>query len=671
MSNSIKKIVQNALLYPRKTKYNKEYLLLMDQYDSERDDIINKISGEETTKETSSLVELIDIDELLNANPQLEDDKYYFVCSKEFGEVLPESERVIYEYVKDNPYALVCYGDEDYFAFCQDGDGRCTTKYSRHFNRFYKPAYSPMTLTEYDYMGPIVVKGNILNKAIKGITNKGGKGLYELTFVACEMAINEAGEQTIVHIPRVLSSKGVQTDKNKLNLINQNGRAAEVLADELKDVFPNGSQPEYKDIRDKGRNQFNLEYNDKDLRISVIIPSKDNPDMLIKCIDNLKLSSEDNIEVIVVDNGSSDDNKAKIENYLSNVSFDNQYIYDPKEFNYSYMNNVGVKKSSGEIVILLNDDIEADGHAWINRLGNIASMDNIGCVGCKLVYPTGLIQHVGISCGVDGPAHELMGDEDIHGIAHGENEYNRNVLAVTGACLAVKRSLYEEVGGLFEELKVGYNDVDFCLTIAKMGYKNIVMNDIRLIHHESVTRGKDAKSQAKSIRLKNERKILEKRHPEYMINDPYKGASKDFELAIEKRFTKRNEVALIKDQRRDSNDIEGWVYTCFEELEVTKESGAAVFITRGFALVPGIDNMRFDFDMILEKDDKQYIIPLKRCLRNDLSGRFNGTCNTELCGFNQRTELNIEAGEYSIKIYAKDHGNVREIITDTGRAISI
>ena len=103
-----------------------------------------------------------------------------------------------------------------------------------------------------------------------------------------------------------------------------------------------------------------------------------------------------------------------------------------------------------------------------------------------------------------------------------------------------------------------------------------------------------------------------------------------------------------------------------------KEDGKNVLFAKGFALVPGIDNMRFDFDLLLEKEGDQFVIPVERNLRTDLSGRFNGSLNTELCGMDIRASLEgLSNGTYFVKMYAKDHGNVRELITDTGHRINI
>ena len=232
--------------------------------------------------------------------------------------------------------------------------------------------------------------------------------------------------------------------------------------------------------------------------------------------------------------------------------------------------------------------------------------------------------------------------------------------------------MYEEAGGLFEDLKVGYNDVDLCMTLFEKGYRNILLNDIKLVHHESVSRGRDAKNRIKSERLYNEKEILKERHKSLMTIDPYEGGCSDFKLDFEKEYEDKTINAKGKFESRKSNDDEGWVFSSFEELKVYKEEKNKILLARGFALVPGIDNMRFDFDLILEKDDKQFVIPIKRNLRLDLAGRFNGSRNTDLCGMNIRAEADeLESGTYLVKIYAKDHGNVREIITDTTQRISI
>ena len=395
--------------------------------------------------------------------------------------------------------------------------------------------------------------------------------------------------------------------------------------------------------------------------------------MLTSLIGKLNLNGLKKIEVIIVDNGSSEENKAKVESFLEKCDFEYKYIYAVEEFNYSKMNNVGANVARGEVLLLLNDDIEAEGHEWIKTMASYATNKGVGCVGCKLLYPDGKIQHVGISAGIDGPAHKFMGEEDSVKAGAGDNLVNKNVLAVTGACLAVRKELYDRVGGLYEELKVGYNDVDLCMNLYENGYRNVLLNEIKLIHHESVSRGVDAKNKIKSERLSYEKAILKNRHPSLMIVDPYEGGSADFKLAFEKEKEDLSINATGKFESRKSNDDEGWVYFSFEKFQVKiTEDSHKILIVKGYAVVPGIDNMRFDFDVILQKDGKQFVIPTERSLRPDLAGRFNGSENTELCGIDLRVSVdNLEEGNYRIYMYAKDHGNVREIITDTFLNIDI
>ena len=654
MSQSIKKAVQNALLLPRKNKYEKDYQRLLKAYEEKRSKIEEYVSLPEVCDETSKIIVTPDVDffcEMLKDN-SFDEDVFYFLFDDKFYKPKAESERLLYEFIKIHPDALILYGDEDYLDM----------------SRFFKPEFSPETLISYNYINPFAIKGSVLKKVLKD----GGSYdfdwmayFYGVLMEACNYLIKEKKETSIVHIPAVLSTGNFGSKGEFIEYVKTINSTT--CFDVEKDCYI--SKDEFLS------EALGIKEYEKNPGVSIIIPSKDNPDMLISCIDGLKDECSDNTEIIVVDNGSDGDNKNKIKNYLDNLNIKNQYIYDSYEFNYSKMNNIAAKAASGDVLLLLNDDIETKGAAsgWIMKMAKKAMEEGIGCVGCKLLYPDWKIQHVGIAGGVDGPAHIYMGEEDKNDTGHGENIFNRNVLAVTGAALAVKRDLYEECGGLFEELKVGYNDVDLCMSLYEKGFRNILFNDIFLIHHESVSRGMDAKSRVKSERLKNEKEILKTRHRELMISDPYMGGCEDFKLAVEEEWDEKAEISFGQFITKKASDDEGWVYSSFEKLEVSKSNeGNTILTAKGFALVPGIDNMRFDFELILEKDDAQFVIPIKRTLRTDLAGRFNGTDNTVLCGIDLRADISeLKNGKYDIKIYAKDHGNVREIITDTSLSITV
>ena len=677
MSRSLKKAVQDALLLPRKKQYDKDFNRLLKEHQKRCEDLRSYVTSDEIVKETGSVVRRLEIGELsknLNNHVKYEYSQFFLVFDASLGILREESERTVYEYLKNNPLALMLYGDEDYFAVSKDFNDGDSIKAGRAI-RFFKPCFSPDTLSSFDYINAFAVNGEVLNNVLEEFEDEYIKLdkeslLYSLTIDICAKLTREKKEKSIQHISSVFVSFPIAIDSaSKANDLNESG---EMLYAEFKKIPPLFSDEKYKNIRQKAIEKLDLISSNNNPSVSLIIPSKDNPDMLISCIDKLNLSGEKNVEVIVVDNGSNKENKERIEEYLNNLDFENKYIHDVYEFNYSKMNNIAAKEAKGEVLILLNDDIEASGNEWIQKIAGMATAKKAGCVGCKLVYPDGKIQHVGIAGGVDGPAHKFMGEEDEEKVGFGDNTMNKNVLAVTGACLAVRKELYEEAGGLFEDLKVGYNDVDLCMTLFEKGYRNILLNDIKLVHHESVSRGRDAKNRIKSERLYNEKEILKERHKSLMTIDPYEGGCSDFKLDFEKEYEDKTINAKGKFESRKSNDDEGWVYSSFEELKVYKEEKKKILLARGFALVPGIDNMRFDFDLILEKDDKQFVIPIKRNLRLDLAGRFNGSRNTDLCGMNIRAEADeLESGTYLVKIYAKDHGNVREIITDTTQRISI
>lgn len=701
MSNSFKKKVQETLLLPRKNKYKKERLKLMKEYEFERRKLTDYIEEKKVFEETVKTVECILTDDLIrNIDFTVCDEKFYFVSSSESGWIMPETARVICEYVTDNPSLTVIYGDEDYFAFIyhdakHHGDRPAVASENAggissllretddpkagivpfdacRCLRFFKPEFSPDTLCEFNYINSFAVKGECLKEIMKEVSEKEDASvyLYELAIRACAWSLTKKGQESIVRIPRVLTSNPVKVTAEEFEKAYKDGNVSKVLNRYINIADFHGFGSKYEKTRKTGNELLHTEPVRNIGHISVLIPSKDNPEMLIRCIDGLNIGKEDSIEIIVVDNGSSEINRNTVSEYLNSREYKTSYIYEQSEFNYSHMNNLAAVKASGEVLLLLNDDVEAKGCEWIKKMASYALRKDVGCVGCKLLYPDGNIQHVGISGGIDGPAHKYLGESDEVLQGFGDNAFNRNVLAVTGACMCVAKDKYFECGGLCEELKVGYNDIDLCMNLYDKGYRNIMRNDISHIHHESVSRGVDAKSQAKRKRLREEKQILVSRHRELMTYDPYEGSGADYLTAFERESYKSETAALTLNVSRKETDSEGWIYSSFEKLlfdDKTKKLSA-----KGYAVVPGIDNMRFDFEMLLIKDGITHSVSYAKSLRNDLQRRFSGTENTELCGFDFECDLSgIESGEYRISFYSKDHGNVRELITESEYTIKI
>lgn len=256
-------------------------------------------------------------------------------------------------------------------------------------------------------------------------------------------------------------------------------------------------------------------------KISVIIPSKDNFDVYKRCIETLTEKTKyKNYEIVTVDNGSSEENRKKYEQYNKDKA--QKYIYKPMDFNFSKMCNIGVENSDGELVLLLNDDMEIIDGEWMERMAGHAMLPYTGAVGAKLLYPNStLIQHTGVFSFDCGPSHALCRYDDSILFNFCRNKIEYNYSAVTAACLMVTREKYLEVGGLDESFAVAYNDVKFCFDLLEKGYYNVVRTDAVLYHHESLSRGSDVLDKAKYERLLKERRRLYDIHPSLEGKDPF------------------------------------------------------------------------------------------------------------------------------------------------------
>ena len=255
--------------------------------------------------------------------------------------------------------------------------------------------------------------------------------------------------------------------------------------------------------------------------VDIIIPTRDHVDLLDCCISSILNATEyNNYRITIVDNNSEE---AETKRYFKHICEDSRVRVLPfkGEFNYSAINNHAVGKTQGDVVVLLNNDTEVKGGRWLHALVSQAIMPGTGCVGAKLYYGNGLIQHAGVIIGLKGVAghsHRFYpGEADGY---CGRLKLVQSVSAVTAACLAVKRSVYTQVGGLDEvNLKVAYNDVDFCLRVQEAGYSNVWTPYAELYHHESVSRGADDTG-PKARRFKREYQYMLDRWSTDSIEDP-------------------------------------------------------------------------------------------------------------------------------------------------------
>lgn len=259
-------------------------------------------------------------------------------------------------------------------------------------------------------------------------------------------------------------------------------------------------------------------YERSDYTLSIVIPSKDHSGILIKCIESIKnktgFNQNKENEILIIDNGSYLKEREKIEQYISeNSDLNIKYIYEPSPFNYSAMCNKGASLAKGNLLLFVNDDVEAVDGDFIDHMAEYALSEKVGAVGVRLMYPSGnKIQHVGITCLDSGPTHKLATYDNDKTYYFGVNRLSRNCLGVTGACLMVEREKFFKVNGFYDKMEVSYNDVDLCVNLYEAGYNNVVLCDDFLIHHESLSRGSDIFDRDKYLRLSAERKLFCERH---------------------------------------------------------------------------------------------------------------------------------------------------------------
>ena len=223
--------------------------------------------------------------------------------------------------------------------------------------------------------------------------------------------------------------------------------------------------------------------------VSVVIPTRDRLDLLRVTVERmLERTDYPSYDLTIVDNGSVE--PATLE-WLRQIAADDRVRVrrDDGPFNYSALNNAAVRETRGELLALVNNDVEVRDGGWLREMASLAVRTDIGCVGAKLLYPDGRVQHAGVIVGINGlTGHWLKLLPGDHPGYLGRLMLRQEMTAVTGACLVVRRSVFEEVGGLDEALPVDFNDVDLCLKVRAAGHANVWTPFAELVHHESATR---------------------------------------------------------------------------------------------------------------------------------------------------------------------------------------
>jgi GT2 family glycosyltransferase len=415
----------------------------------------------------------------------------------------------------DHPDACMIYSDEDRI----DAEGARSAP-------FFKPDWDPDLCLGRNLFSPLAcIRASLFDEA--GGLQGAGDGARGLDLVLrCTERVSEGA---IRHVPRVLAhvvdsmrpapATSLCASERALNRhFERTGVAAAAEA------TPFG---------------FRIRYALPTQRpfISLVIPTRNALDLVRQCIESIVMETAyPNYEILLVDNGS-DDLEALAYFAELNAQQNIRVIRDERPFNYSALNNAAVASARGELIGLINNDIEVISPDWLDEMVSLALQPGVGAVGAKLLYPDMTIQHGGVILGVGGlagHAHKhLQSTATGHG---GRAQLVQSFSAVTAACLVVRKSLYEQVGGLDEEhLGVAYNDVDFCLRLREAGFRNVWTPHAELLHHESATRGLEL-ADASRRRLAHEAEWMRSRWGALIANDPAYNPNltlnfEDFDLA--------------------------------------------------------------------------------------------------------------------------------------------
>jgi len=400
------------------------------------------------------------------------------------------------------------YSDEDKLGM--DGTFR-----EPHF----KPDYSPDMLLSQNYLSHLgVIKKSLIDQVGGFTTGLEGAQDYDLYLKVLEHT------NKITHISKVLyhwrkvpgSTAADFDDKTYAK-----DAGARALASALKRRHLN-ADVQYGKYPGTYRVKYAIE---NEPLVSIVIPFKDKPELLKMCVESvLEKSMYQNFEVIGISNNSEDEETyAEMERLRildSRVSFFEHNV----PFNFSEINNFAIKThANGSHLLLLNNDIEIISPGWIESLLEFSQREDVGAVGGKLYYPDGRVQHAGVIIGIGGVAgHSHKYSDGNHHGYFSRPHIVQNLSGVTGACLMIKRDVFDEVNGLdCENLSVAFNDIDFCLRIREKGYLNVFTPYCEAYHHESVSRGHEISVEQKT-RFNEEVEYMAARHSDLLEDgDPY------------------------------------------------------------------------------------------------------------------------------------------------------
>jgi len=433
-------------------------------------------------------------------------------------ELTPDALYEVVKTLQEKDYDFI-YSDEDKLDL--DGN-RC--------DPFFKPDWAPDLLLSENYTSHFSVYRRSLIEELGRLTDE-SSGCQDYDLV---LRITEKTDK-IKHIPKILyhwrkipGSTAATVDAKPYVFT----RAKETL---LRAMKRRGIEGTVEDGRFSSSFRVKRRILGEPL-VSIIIPFKDKADVLKVCIESiLKKSTWENYEIILVDNQSEE---LETKEYLDQLKYNKKIkllSYD-HPFNFAAINNFAVQEAQGEYFLLLNNDTEVISEDWIQSMLEHAQREEVGAVGAKLIYPNDLIQHAGVIIGLNGIANHAFGKTHRNDLAYfGQAEVIRNYSAVTGACMMIKKDIYQKMGGLNEkDLAITFNDIDFCLRLREQGYLVVYTPFAELYHHESLSRGYEVAMKEIQYMQRKYAGILENGDPYYNRNLTQERF--DFSLRVEDKI---------------------------------------------------------------------------------------------------------------------------------------
>jgi glycosyltransferase involved in cell wall biosynthesis len=432
-----------------------------------------------------------------------------YVCFMDHDDLLNRYALSSYaDLIHKNPNVNMLYSDEDLV----DENGN---RSSPHF----KPDFNLDLLLSHNYITHFVCVRKELIEDWEPIKEVDGAQDYDLIL----HVVSKIESETITHVSNILyhwRAHNLSTAKNS-GVKHYTIHAGKTAIERYLKKNSILATVDYTSRHHFYRVKYNITNPYHASKITIIIPTKDNLKLLRTCIESIiSLTDYDNYDIIVVDNQTTEREAKTYLGFLSKLSNVTVIPYW-LPFNWAAINNYAAKQSTSEYLLFLNNDIEIIDGTWLTEMVSQLERPKVGIVGAKLVYPDYSIQHAGVILGLGGlAAHQFAGYTEHHPGYNNRINLTQQLSAVTGACLGVKRSVFNEMGGFNEQLAVAYNDIEFCVRVDKAGHKIIYDPFIKMIHYESKTRGYDV-GYEKARRLGQEAALFVSLHPDSALYDRF------------------------------------------------------------------------------------------------------------------------------------------------------